>query len=300
MIWLCVGVPAVGVLALTVVIPCAIRVYQEVSGQTAEPHLPDLSGCTHLEIRHETPLEAPPFNDSGSGFLTAEEAEYLASLKRLTVIENPEYISDLAHEVALAKYQRWPPEHERIHDYFRITAYCASARTVSFIMFADRLETEDGHVFTNPGFPLCLERIRPQIAPFLSRLICMKKMGSLQRRFHNLAGKENEREQVSQWCDVIKQAMQAGNLPENDVKWAFSCPNIRDAACHYAMNADCLADSPPDTVCLFETTAGWNQHGGPELFTFDNHDPKGGLVLLNDGTVKFIRTEEELKQLRWK
>ena len=52
-------------------------------------------------------------------------------------------------------------------------------------------------------------------------------------------------------------------------------------------------------VLLFETKAGWNQHGGPELFTFDNHDPHGGLVVLNDGTVKFIRTEEELKQLRW-
>jgi hypothetical protein len=41
-----------------------------------------------------------------------------------------------------------------------------------------------------------------------------------------------------------------------------------------------------------------SEHGGPELFTFDNH--KGGPVLLNDGTVKFIRTEEELQQLRWK
>jgi hypothetical protein len=68
----------------------------------------------------------------------------------------------------------------------------------------------------------------------------------------------------------------------------------------YAMNPNCQADSPKDMVFLFETKAGWNQHGGPELFTFDNHDPKGGLVLLNDGTVKFIRTEEELKQLRWK
>lgn len=51
----------------------------------------------------------------------------------------------------------------------------------------------------------------------------------------------------------------------------------------------------------FETKAGWNQHGGSEeLFTFDNHDPKGGCVLLNDGTVKFIRTAEELRLLRWK
>jgi len=68
----------------------------------------------------------------------------------------------------------------------------------------------------------------------------------------------------------------------------------------YAMNSNCRDGSPDDMVFLFESKPGWNQHGGAELFTFDNHDPKGGLVLLNDGTVKFIRTEEELKQLRWK
>jgi hypothetical protein len=68
----------------------------------------------------------------------------------------------------------------------------------------------------------------------------------------------------------------------------------------YAMNPNCRKGSPPDMVLLFESKPGWNQHGGPELFTFDNHDPKGGLVRLNDAKVKFIRTEEELKQLRWK
>ena len=66
------------------------------------------------------------------------------------------------------------------------------------------------------------------------------------------------------------------------------------------MNPNRGADSPTGTVLLFETKAGWNQHGGPDLLTFDNHDPKGGCVLLNDGTVKFIRTEEELRRLRWK
>jgi len=68
----------------------------------------------------------------------------------------------------------------------------------------------------------------------------------------------------------------------------------------YAMNPHCRKGSPRNMVLLFESKLGWNQHGGPELFTFDNHDPKGGCVLLNDGTVKFIRTEEELHQLRWK
>ena len=81
---------------------------------------------------------------------------------------------------------------------------------------------------------------------------------------------------------------------------SFTCPSAGEGRCHYGMNATCTPDSPPDTVLLFGTEAGWNQHGGPELFTFDNHDPKGGCVLLNDGTVKFIRTEEELHALRWK
>ena len=74
------------------------------------------------------------------------------------------------------------------------------------------------------------------------------------------------------------------------------------------MNPNCGPDSPPDMVLLFETKAGWNQHGGLELFTFDNHDPKGGCVLLNDGnlygvaspTIRFIRTKEELNALKWK
>ena len=75
----------------------------------------------------------------------------------------------------------------------------------------------------------------------------------------------------------------------------------------YAMNPNCTPDSPGGTVLLFESKPGWNQHGGPELFTFDNHDPKGGCVLLHsdqsrfDGDiVLFIRTEEELHALRWK
>ena len=36
------------------------------------------------------------------------------------------------------------------------------------------------------------------------------------------------------------------------------------------------------------------------FLTFENHDPKGDCVLLNNGTVKFIRTEEELQKLKWK
>ncbi len=98
---------------------------------------------------------------------------------------------------------------------------------------------------------------------------------------------------ASQWCDSIIQRGRANS-------GRLICPSVRDGRCHYAMNSNCEPDSPSDMVLLFEAKAGWNQRGGPELFTFDNHDPKGGCVLLNDGTVKFVRIEEELHALRWK
>jgi hypothetical protein len=107
---------------------------------------------------------------------------------------------------------------------------------------------------------------------------------------------------LSWWCDAMEWAF-AGSAKG---KWHDSkmkthvCPGVGEGRSTYAMNPNCKPDSPSDMVLLFETRGGWNQHGGPELFTFDNHDPKGGCVLLNDGTVKFIRTTEELQQLRWK
>ena len=81
---------------------------------------------------------------------------------------------------------------------------------------------------------------------------------------------------------------------------SFKCPGARSSRCDYAINPQCAPDSDAEVVLLFESKPGSNQHGGPELFTFDNHDPKSGLVLLNGGEVKFIRSEQELKQLRWK
>lgn len=107
------------------------------------------------------------------------------------------------------------------------------------------------------------------------------------------------------WCDAMGWAftgMKIGSERHeiNEKMKVHVCPAVGEGMSTYALNPNCRYDSPPDMVLLFETKAGWNQHGGPELFTFDNHDPKGGCVLLNDGTVKFVRSEEELHNLRWK
>ena len=98
-----------------------------------------------------------------------------------------------------------------------------------------------------------------------------------------------------------ERASTGANAPPNGADLTLAgMETVRSWVSDYAVNPHCEPNSPADTVLLFEATAGWNQHGGPERFTFDNHDPQGGCVLLNDGTVKFIRTKEELQQLRWK
>lgn len=106
------------------------------------------------------------------------------------------------------------------------------------------------------------------------------------------------------------------------------CPSSAKGMCPYALNSGWELNSAPGTVMLFESEPGWNQVAGREAFTFDNHYPRGGCVVLwsydlrdrvmrriedpntyerpdseesefEYDVVKFIRSEEELNALRW-
>ncbi len=233
--------------------------------------------------------------------LNAEEEQYIGSLKSIVLVD-PNDIRILAEEAASSEYLGLDPKPIRAAEYVVVTGYVGYKPKVSFAVWYTDLRLKDGpvyRIFRNDRFMFCLDKRRPQVRPFEYRVFCAHTLQSLRWRMRHLADRGGTYPTPSQWCDAIERFMRAGHLPENDIKWAFVCSAIREGRCHYAMNPNCEPNSPPDTVLLFETKAGWNQHGGPELFTFDNHDPRGGCVLFNDGSVKFIRTEEDLKQLRW-
>jgi len=219
----------------------------------------------------------------------------------------------------------------------RITCYRGNEQLASFAMsmLGTNMATKDGRRYTyRAGWDYWRVIEPPEIWPFKLRAACadgmrhLRYVGPLERR------DVSSYPEPANWCDTMvrflegrytidENHMKSHNYTGRQIAGAFLCPSARERAhvptlrsepndpnvaaqdgsfmvSHYAMNSNCKPDSPVDMVLLFETRPGWNQHGGPELFTFDNHDPKGGLVLLNDGTVKFIRTEEELKRLRWK
>ena len=72
--------------------------------------------------------------------------------------------------------------------------------------------------------------------------------------------------------------------------------------CSYAMNKNIenfdTGNAPHDMVAFFETRPGWNQTGGPELLTTNNHQGEGCNVLFIDGSVRFIK-KKDLNKLKW-
>ncbi len=100
------------------------------------------------------------------------------------------------------------------------------------------------------------------------------------------------------WCDLL---IKYANVTESE----FRCPNVdaRGGRSNYALNENIagkkVADVPRGVVLLFETKQGWNQCGGPELVTTENHGGQGCNVLFNDGHVELVRPEH-ISKLRWK
>ena len=104
---------------------------------------------------------------------------------------------------------------------------------------------------------------------------------------------------TDKWCDLL---VQSADLEKKWFVKFFLCRSaVRggdEGRCHYAINPNCEPNSAGDIVLLFETKGGWNQFGGPELLTADNHMGKGCNVLFNDGHVEFVHPERP-GELKW-
>jgi len=128
------------------------------------------------------------------------------------------------------------------------------------------------------------------------RTVCAKNLEALGKAMLIYASDYDEKYPTpSKWCDLL--------IEHTDVtKKNLRCPGAPEGPCNYAMNKNIeklnAGRAPPDMVLLFETHPGWNQTGGPEILTTDNHQGDGCNVLFMDLHVKFVKTED-LDDLRW-
>ena len=101
---------------------------------------------------------------------------------------------------------------------------------------------------------------------------------------------------ADKWCDLL---IKYAEVPPE----GFRCKGApQQGQCNYAMNKNLenvdRGSAPPDMVLVFESSPGWNQSGGPELLTTDNHRGDGCNVLFVDGHVEFIE-KQNLDELKW-
>jgi hypothetical protein len=298
--------------------------------------LPDLSKCTRLEFR--CPLgQMTYFFHSQDGLFDAEEKEHIRSCKTW-MIEDPNRIRSFAEAVSRGKYEGQLLGEPLTHG-LKVACYSAGRLITSLEADEGSLTTESGGMFRYPEIVLNQEMLDPPgIAILRPRWYCGLSIAKLHLSATEPVLRVSPYPAPTQWCDAVVENLRQRRGIENktvrreytdaQIAARFRCPTkqkpidpnerlkpddvireddvkrlnepVRVWVCDYAMNPDCEPNSPKDTVLLFEAEPGWNQHGGPELFNFDNHDPKGGCILLNDGTIKFIRMKEELAQLRWK
>jgi len=280
------------------------------SSTSAVPLPPDLSGCERIEIRIVPSTVDFVALPTEKALLSPEEIRYLEASSPL-IVDDPEVIQTFAKDISSSTYEGSFLGEIAARPKTVFTCYERGGRKIFFniIPFTPRgsLLMADSHKFTNRGIQW--STLVPQIWPFYLRVSCSYNIEHLYAGLrYNPHDKESYRSAIeryppaSEWYDAMVHSYQVDGYTVSVARLgkAITCPAASHGRYHYAMNPDCDLNSPPDTVLLFEARPGRNQHGGPELFTFDNHDPRGGCVLLNDGTVKFIRTEEELRQLRWK
>jgi len=96
------------------------------------------------------------------------------------------------------------------------------------------------------------------------------------------------------WCDLLIEHAEV--TPKT-----FLCKGAHEGPCNYAMNRNIEKlgiTAPPDMVWLFETTPGWNQSGGPEILSTENHQGEGCNILFVDGHVVFVKPEN-INDLKW-
>jgi len=133
----------------------------------------------------------------------------------------------------------------------------------------------------------------------IKKMMCMSNLYRLGRAIYLYSEKNNGRyPEPDKWCDLLVE-----NTYTDVYKSSFVCESTLrrgdSGPCHFAINPNCGPNSPPETVLLFETKGGWNQYGGPEMLTLENHRGEGCNILFNDTHADFVRPEE-VSKLKWK
>ena len=139
---------------------------------------------------------------------------------------------------------------------------------------------------------------RPAVRQKPDSFVCGHNLSGLGKAIYMYQSDyDGEYPTADKWCDLL--------MSFSEVKpKQFICrgSDAKIGKSNYAFNKSVAgkksSEIPSDIVILFETKGGWNQVGGSEMLTTDNHKGKGCNVLFNDLHVEFVKAER-LGGLKW-
>ena len=147
--------------------------------------------------------------------------------------------------------------------------------------------------------PILMSPILMRARQITHRLVCGTNMSLIGMALLVYTNDYDDFPTPSEWCDLL--IKHAKVKPSTVKPSTLRCFGATEGPCNYAMNKNIGKHglrSPPDMVVLFETYHGWNQSGGPEILTTDNHKGEGCNVLFMNSHVNFVK-KEDLKDLKW-
>jgi prepilin-type processing-associated H-X9-DG protein len=149
-----------------------------------------------------------------------------------------------------------------------------------------------------PFIALLMGILMPALARvrmYAYRMTCSANMAGLGKSMLLYSADNNKRlPSQDHWCDLLIKY-------EDCNEELFRCRGDRIGPSSYALNINAVKagpKAPPEMVLLFESKPGWNQSGGPELLTTENHYGEGCNITFCDGHTAFIRTED-INNLHW-
>jgi len=137
-------------------------------------------------------------------------------------------------------------------------------------------------------FPI-LNRALRRLQPKARSTSCLGNVKQLQLAMLMYANDNDDTmPPASEWCDAV--------FPYAKNYHIYTCPDAGgrsgEGVATYAMNDDLYGrdlsavPSPEATLCIFDSTFGWNMHGGPSLVV--NRHNKGAYFGFADGHAKWV------------
>jgi prepilin-type processing-associated H-X9-DG protein len=134
------------------------------------------------------------------------------------------------------------------------------------------------------------------VRAYVYRWICSTNLCDLGRAIHTYASDNNDVLPSQRWCDDLKNAEV---MPETFIcKASFTTKGQSSYAFNKNLIGRKLSAIDSNSVMVFETFHGWNQVGGLEILSIQNHDGKGCNIVFVDGHVEFVSTKD-IPNLCW-